>query len=102
MAPRSSWHFRRVKSWRRPLVGSKTFSHPVEEDVDHRSRIERQDLAEKQTAHHRNSQRPPEFRTDTRTEREGYTRKERRQSCHQDGTETQERSFVDRLRGGEA
>ena len=45
---------------------------------------------------------PPEFRADTRTEGEGYTRKERRQSCHHDGTETQERSFVDRLRGREA
>src|SRR5258707_1912523 len=102
MALRSSRQFRGVKSCRRPLVGSKSTSRPVEEDVDDRSRIERQYLAQKQTTNHRNAQRPPEFRADTRTEGEGYTRKERRQSCHHDGTETQERSFVDRLRGREA
>src|SRR5580692_655365 len=102
MGLRSSWQFRCLKSRRRPLVGGKSFSQPVEEDVDDGSGIERQDLAEKQAAHHRNAQRPPEFRADTRAEGEGYSRKERRQSCHQDGTETQERSFVDRLRGGEA
>src|ERR1700757_43745 len=102
MAMRSSWQFRRVKSWRRLLTGSKSFSQPVEEDVDDRSCIERQDLAEKQAAHHRNAQRTPEFRADTGTEGKGYTRKERRQGCHQDGTETQERSFVDRVRGGKA
>src|SRR6266478_4962071 len=102
MGLKSSWQFRRIKSCRRPLVGSKSFSQPVEEDVDDRSGIERQDLAEKQTTHHRNAQRTPEFRADTGTEGEGYTRKERRQSCHHDGTETQERSFVNRLRGGEA
>src|SRR6267143_5357459 len=102
MALRSSSQFCRVKSCRRPLAGSKSFSQPVEEDVDDRCGIERQDLAQKQTTNHRNAQRPPEFRADTRAEGEGYTREERRQSCHHDGTETQERSFVDRLHGREA
>src|SRR5258705_13485500 len=102
MALRSSSQFCRVKSCRRPLAGSKSFSQPVEEDIDGRCGIERQDLAQKQTTNHRNAQRPPEFRADTRTEGEGYTRKERRQSCHDGGRETQARGFVDRFHGREA
>src|SRR5258707_692525 len=44
----------------------------------------------------------PGSAAETRIESEWQTREERRQSCYHDGTKTQKRSFVDRLRGGEA
>src|SRR5260370_22795531 len=102
MERKGSYLLCRAHNFQGSLFAGERLSQPVEKDVDDGSRVKRQYLAEKQTAQHRDAQRPPKFRADTRAEGERYARKKRRQGRHQDGAETQKRSFVNRLRGGKS
>ncbi len=47
------------------LLPRHAFRQPVEEQVNHRRRVQRQNLAHNQSAHNRDAQRPPQLRTNT-------------------------------------
>src|ERR1700728_3840816 len=52
------------------LIFRKSFSQPVEPQINYRRRIERQQLAQQQSAYNRDAQRTPQFRPCPRTQRQ--------------------------------
>src|SRR5580698_10738202 len=71
----------------------------IEEDVDNRSGVEREDLAEKQPADHGDAKRPPDFRSDTVTESKRNAAEKRGHRGHHDGAEAQQAGLVNCLGG---
>src|SRR5262249_28824183 len=63
---------------------------------DNRSRIERQKLAEQQTADYRYPERPSELRPDAGSKRKRQTPKKRRHRGHHDRSEPEQTRLVDR------
>ena len=69
----------------------------VEIDVDHRRRIERQDLADDQAADDRDAERLAQLRAVAEAERQRQRAQHRRHGRHQDRPEAQQAGLVDRL-----
>src|SRR5262245_2306917 len=69
----------------------------VEVEVDHRGRVEREQLAENQPAHDRDAKRTAQFTAVAETDGERQGAEQRRTGGHHDGTEAQQAGFVDRL-----
>src|ERR1700722_11118864 len=74
-----------------------TFSQPVKEDVNYRRRIEREQLAQQESADHGNSQRTAQLRAQAAADRQRNSREQRGHCGHHDGAETQQAGFVDRF-----
>ena len=71
----------------------------VEIEVDHRRRIERQDLADEQAADDRDAERLAQLRAVAEADRQRQGAQDRRHGGHQDGPEAQDGGLVDRLGG---
>src|SRR5271155_1342994 len=104
MARRYSWLIRRDRL-RRSVAGARRgnfLGQVIEEDVNHRRGIEREDLAEQQATHHGNAQRLAQFRADAGAQCEWQTAEKRGHGGHHDGTKTEQAGFVDRVLGTHA
>src|SRR5271157_2679293 len=66
----------------------------IEEDVNDRSRVKRQNLAQEQAANHGDAQRATQLRTYSGAEGERQTGQQRSHGGHHDGTESQEAGFI--------
>src|SRR5271163_1942459 len=76
---------------------SKPQAHPVQIEIDHRSREQRQNLTQNQPTDNCHTQRLPQLRTHTRADRQGYAAQQRRHRGHHDRPEPQQTSLKDRL-----
>ena len=70
---------------------------PIQVQVDHRRGVQRQHLAERQTAHHREAQRPAKLGSRPVPQHQRHTRQHRRQRRHQDRPEPQQARLPDRI-----
>src|SRR5271157_2339182 len=68
---------------------------PVEEDINDRSRVERQNLAQEQTANHGDAQGATQLRAYSGTEGQRQAGQQGSHGGHHDGTEAQEARFID-------
>src|SRR5262250_1983236 len=71
----------------------------IEEDVDYWRRVEREHLAHKQSAHDRDAERMPQFRSGARSQRQRQSRKESREGRHHDGTKAEQTGLINCLLG---
>ena len=69
----------------------------VEEDVDDRRGIERENLADQQSADHGDAQRTAQLRTQASAQGQRKSAQQRGHGSHHDRAETQQAGFVDRL-----
>src|SRR5438132_10469431 len=76
---------------------TETLSQTVEGKIDDRSRVQREKLADEQSANDRDSERAPQFRTGASTERQWNAAKERRHCRHHDRPKTQQARLKDRI-----
>src|SRR5438132_13655485 len=77
---------------------AKTPREAIECEVDHRCRIQRQELAENEATDNGNTERPAQLRAGSSTECERYAGEESGHRCHHDRPESQQRGLIDRLR----
>ncbi len=68
----------------------------VEIEIDDRGGVEREDLAERETADHRIAERLAHLRAGAVAERQRHAREHRRRGRHQDRAEAQQAGFADR------
>ncbi len=82
-----------------PLCGGEAErrAEPLEIEIDDRRRIERQRLAERQTADDGQAQRSPQLRADAVTEHQRQRAEHRRHRRHQDRAQAQQAGLIDRL-----
>src|ERR1041385_7614889 len=80
--------------------GSEPARQSIECKINHRSRIERQKLAEEKAADDRDSQRPAQLGAGAASESERDAAKERSHCGHHDRAKAQERCLKDGLDGG--
>ena len=73
--------------------------NPVKENVDDGRGVEREHLAQQQAAHHRDAQRPAQFRAQAGAEGQRQSAEQRGHGRHHDGPESQQARFVDGVRG---
>jgi hypothetical protein len=71
------------------------FREPVEGQIHHGRRVERQELREEQPTDDRDPQRPPQLRAGAGAQRQRQTTEKRRQRGHQDRSEAQQTRLVD-------
>src|SRR6266851_1180530 len=71
---------------------------PIEEQINHRRRKQRQHLRHNQPAHNRDAQRPSQLASRARAQRQWETTQQRRHRRHHDRPEPQQTSLIDRLR----
>src|SRR5580698_4883536 len=83
--------------WNRTLVAAKRFRQPIEREVDYGRGVERQKLAEDQSADNGNTKRTPQFRAGAGSEGQRDATAHGRQGGHHDGPEAQQTRLVDRL-----
>ena len=69
----------------------------IEEDIDDRRRVQGKDLAQQQTANHRDTQRTAQFRADTGSKRQWQPAQQRRHRRHHDRPESKQTGLVDRI-----
>ena len=69
----------------------------VEGQVDHRRRVQRQQLADDQAADDGDTERAPQLRPNAAAERQRQRTQQRRQRGHQDRTEAQQARLIDRV-----
>src|SRR5262245_29331740 len=74
-----------------------TFRQAIEGEVNHRCRIQREHLAEHESAHDRDAQRTAELRAGATAESERHTTQYGCHGGHEDGTESQQTRLVDRV-----
>src|ERR1035438_7540148 len=84
------------------LLARKASGQPVEEEIDDRSRIKRQQLAEDKAANDGNAERPAQFRTGAGTEGERHTREEGGHGRHHNGAEAEQAGLIDGIDGSHA
>src|SRR6202020_1755207 len=80
-----------------PALTRQLVADAIEKDVDNGCGVKREDLAEKQSAHHRDSQGTANLGPDTLTRCEGDTSEQRRHGGHHDGTKAQQAGLVNCL-----
>jgi hypothetical protein len=80
-----------------PGLTREALADAIEEDVDDRGGIEREDLAEKQSAHHGDSQGAPKFRSHARTHGQRDAREQGGHGSHHDGTEAEQAGLINRI-----
>src|SRR5262245_3502890 len=102
MAPRRSWILRTQSVAKdvlaRPPAG-KPLAQPVKKDVDHRGGVEREKLADEQSADHGDAQRTTQLGAKAATQRERKATEQGRHGGHHDGAKTEEARFVNRVGG---
>jgi methyl acetate hydrolase len=69
----------------------------IEIEIDHRRRVEREQLAERQAAHHGVAERLAQFRAGAGAEHQRHAAEQRRRRGHQDRPEPQQAGFADRI-----
>src|SRR5713101_2633296 len=79
------------------LVATQPGLQPVKVEINHRRRVERQQLAESKPAYHRITERPAQFRPWAGAERERHAGEHRCSGSHQDRTESKQARFAYRL-----
>ncbi len=70
---------------------------PIEGEIDHRRRVQRQELTEDQPADDGDAERTAQLRSGAGAERQRHAAEQRRHRRHDDGTETQQRRLEDRV-----
>ena len=76
---------------------AESLREPVKKDVNDRRGVEREHLAEQQSADHGDAQRTAQLGADARSEGQRNTAEQRRHGGHHDGAEAQQTGFVDRV-----
>src|SRR5690348_11327995 len=71
----------------------------VERKIDHRSRIQREDLTDDQSSNDGDAKRAAKLRSDSRADRQRQRAEQRRHRRHHNRSKTQEAGFVDRFDG---
>src|SRR5581483_192627 len=74
-----------------------TLRQTIEPEIDNRSGVQGQELANEQSANDRDSQGMTQLRAGARSERQRQPAEERRHRRHHDWAKTQERSLIDGL-----
>src|SRR5580700_980427 len=88
-----------VRNWIPDLVAVKAVCQTVKPQINHRRRIQRQQLTENQSAHDRNSQRPPQLRASTRKQRQRQPAQQRSHRRHHNRAEAQQAGLKNRFFG---
>src|ERR1700761_6762261 len=70
---------------------------PIKEQVDDRRGVKSQDLADDETTHDGDSERPSQLRADAGSESKRQAAEESRHGRHHDGPETQQAGLIDRV-----
>src|SRR5438874_6606233 len=71
--------------------------HPIEEQVDDRSCVQSEDLADQQSSDDRDAEWTAQLRSRSGTERQRQSTKHRSKGCHQDWAEAKQASLIDRV-----
>ena len=82
---------------RRRGLARKAGGNPVKENVDDRRGVEREHLADEQSADHRDAQWTAQLRADAAAEGQRDAGEQRGQGGHEDRPEAKQRGFIDRL-----
>src|SRR5665213_1296394 len=72
---------------------------PVHEDIYDRCRVQRQRLADNQSADHGDAKRPPQFRSRAGTEGQRQAAQQRRHGGHHNRTKTKQTGLINRVHG---
>src|SRR5215471_10742148 len=82
---------------RRMRLGSKSYRQAIESEINDRRRVQRQELADQQSADDRNTERPPQLRSRPSTEGQRDAGKKSRHRGHHDRAEAEQAGLINRL-----
>src|SRR5579872_5043496 len=81
----------------RKTMAGNALSDAIKEDIDNRGCVEREDLAQQETAYHRDSERMAQFRSQAGSNRERNPTQQCGHRGHHDGTKAQQARLIDRV-----
>ena len=85
----------RFAAFRLLRCAAEAAGQPIEEEIDHRRRVERQQLAQDQSAYNGDAQRPAQFRSHAGAKSQRQAAQQRCHGGHHDGAEAQQAGLID-------